>query len=168
MDYEDAQELIDQYESFTGVPIFKAKVEALDEKAKKEIGEALKLLNEYKDVYPGDVLEALKTLAKLIGSKDYGYSHGYQYPAKPGKKTEKSGAKWPSLVGFDVEKGSADELVTRLIETAMGLAEKNILLTDIVKSLKAYHSRGVKKSIDAQDDDDDIRKAKWPSLLGIE
>jgi len=164
MDYDDAQDLVEQYEEFTGVPIFKAKVEALDEKAKKEIAEALKLLNEYKDVYPGDVLEALTTLAKLIGSKDY----GYKYPAKPGKKTKKSNTKWPSLVGFDVEKGSADELVTRLIETAMGLAEKNILLTDIVKTLKAYHSRGVKKSIDAQDDDDDIRKAKWPSLLGIE
>jgi len=165
MDYEDAQDLVEQYEEFTGVPIFKAKVEALDEKAKKEIGEALKLLNEYKDVYPGDVLKALTTLAKLIGSQEYGY--GYKYPKKPGKKTKKSGAKWPSLVGFDVEKGSADELVTRLIETAMGLAEKNILLTDIVKSLKAYHSRGVKKSIDAQDDDDDIRTAKWPSLLGM-
>ena len=166
MDYDDAQELIDEYESFTGVPIFKAKVEALDEKAKKEIAEALKLLNEYKDVYPDDVLGALTTLAKLIGSQEYGY--GYKYPKKPGKKTKKAGPRWPSLVGFDVEKGSADELVTRLIETAMGLAEKNILLTDIVKTLKTYHSRGVKKSIDAQDDEDDIGKVKWPSLLGID
>ena len=164
MDYEDAQELVEQYEEFTGVPIFKAKVEALDEKAKKEIAEALKLLNEYKDVYPDDVLGALKTLAKLIGSQEY----GYKYPTKPSKKTKKAGPRWPSLIGFDIEKGSADELVTRLIETAMGLAEKNILLTDIVKTLKAYHSRGVKKSIDAQDDEDDIGKVKWPSLLGID
>jgi len=167
MDYEDAQELVEQYEEFTGVPIFKAKVEALDEKAKKEIGEALKLLNEYKDVYPGDVLEALTTLAKLIGSKDYGYKYPSSKP-EGGKKTTKSGARWPSLLGFDIEKGSADELVTRLIEAAMGLAEKNILLTDIVKTLKAYHSRGVKKSIDAQDDEDDIGKVKWPSLLNME
>jgi len=165
--YEDIFNLAEQYESFVGEPMSKAKAKELDDEAKKQISEALKLLNSYKDVYPDDVLGALKTLAKLIGSKEYGYRYGYKHPAKPGKKTKKSGPKWPTLVGFEAI-GSADELVTRLIETAMGLAEKNILLTDIVKSLKAHRRRGVKKGLDGQDDDDDIGKVKWPSLLGIE
>jgi len=51
-----------------------AKAGKLDEKAIKAIQGALNILNKYKDVYPADVLKAIKTLTKYA-------SYGYSYPA---------------------------------------------------------------------------------------
>jgi len=186
-----------------------AKAGKLDEKAIKAIQGALNILNKYKDVYPNDVLTAIKTLTKYA-------SYGYSYPAtksmtdedfineladveKAGRKLSKATIEQlrkalEIIQGLikekedDITKG--EELPPEVVEKLEKLAEyekaekeriekerieKEKKQEELIKELKERiekleKSKGIKKSIDGQDDDDDDKDkgVKWPSLISQE
>jgi len=185
-----------------------AKAEKLDEKAIKAIQGALNILNKYKDVYPNDVLTAIKTLTKYA-------AYGYSYPAKKSlteeelieelTDVEKAGRKLSKATIEQLKK--AMEIIQSLIEEKEeDITKGHKLPPEIVKKLeklaeyekaekeriekeriekekkqeelikelkerveKLEKSKGIKKSIDGQDDDDDDKDknkgVKWPSLI---
>jgi len=179
-----------------------AKAGKLDAKAIKAIQGALNILNKYKDVYPADVLKAIKTLTKYA-------SYGYSYPAaksediieeltdveKAGRKLSKATIeqlrKALEILGSlikekedDVTKGEklSPEIIAKLEKLAeyekkekerkeKEKLEKEKEREELIKQLKERiekleKSKGIKKSIDAQDDDEDKDKGvKWPSLV---
>jgi len=183
-----------------------AKAEKLDEKAIKAIQGALNILNKYKDVYPTDILKAIKTLTKYA-------SYGYSYPATKSEDiieeltdVEKAGRKLSKATieqlrkaleiirGLikekedDITKG--EKLPPEVVEKLEKLAEyekaekeriekerieKEKKQEEFIKELKERiekleKSKGIKKSIDGQDDDDKDKDkgVKWPSLISQE
>lgn len=95
-----------------------AKAKEMDEKAIKAISGALNILEKYKDVFPQDVLNAMKTLTKYAA---------YGYPEK--KKSELEGEEYAKELiekaGAKLSKATREQLekIMKIIEDLIGKKE---------------------------------------------
>lgn len=148
MEYDEI-ELVKLYEKTMDLELGperqKAIEKALSEQAKRDIGESLKVLEKYKDVFPQDVLEAMKTLAQMATEPgDYGY------PKKPKEgdedeegvkkmRTEVLKNRWPSLTSPQVSDDDVAELAALdLIEKAELIDAGEAVLDVAVKLAGRY------------------------------
>lgn len=155
------------------------KAEKLPEAAIKALQESLKILDPYSDVFPDDVLDAIKKLAGLVAESGDGKDYGYSYPGKKPDENygvkKRSDLKWPSFFvdAADVTRGTLG--IGKSYNPNPFGEENPDPEDDEEKTFQKGgetipHKRPVSKRIEGQDDEDepggDYDGPRWPSLTG--
>ena len=126
------------------------KAKKLPDEALKAISGALKILNKYKDVFPDDVVSAIKTLTKYAS---------YAYPEKSAKMTDDEFLQELEKAGAKLSKATKEQLVKikKIIDELLG--EKDVakkygdLPEDVTKKLEEYEQLKAEK-------EEQLKKAK--------
>ena len=142
-----------------------AKAKEIPEKALKAIGGALNILDKYKDDYPQDILNAIKTLAKYAA---YGYG---KYPAKKGMTDEELLAELTDFekAGAKLSKATIEQIkkIIDICQKLVGEKEKKIkkegdekLSPETIKKLEEYERLRKAEEDRIKKEKEDAEKAK--------